>query len=98
MIDWGLKLLIMLVLSAGLCSIHASTITWKTGSSGNWSDTANWNPKRVPGTNDTAVITANGSYSVTLDIPADVGGLVLGANDGNTQTLSINGQTFTLAG
>ena len=97
--SWGFKLLIMLALSARLVFHHASIIAWKSGSSSSWSDTSSGTPKRhIPGTNDTAVITASGNYSVTLDIPADVGGLILGANDGNTQTLSINGQTFTLAG
>ena len=78
--------------------LHANTITWKTGTSGNWSDTANWNPKHVPGAGDTAVITVSGTYTVTLDVNASVGGLVLGATDGTTQTFLINGQTFTLAG
>lgn len=77
---------------------NGSTITWKNGASGNWSDAANWHPGQVPGPSDTAVITAKGTYTVTLDTNASVGGLILGAGDGNTQTLLLDGQTFTLDG
>lgn len=93
-----LLLVATVVLCLGTVALRGSTITWKNATNGNWSNAANWNPTHVPGPSDTAAITASGTYTVTLDVTADVGGLVLGANDGNTQTLALNGQTFTLAG
>ena len=85
-------------MSLAAVSLPGMTIAWDNSSGGNWSDSSNWKPKQVPGTHDTAAVTNSGNYTVTLDIAANVGGLVLGANDGNTQTLAFNGQSFTLAG
>jgi hypothetical protein len=42
-----------------------ATHTWD-GLSGGWSIAANWSPNGVPGANDTADITAPGSYTVTV--------------------------------
>ena len=44
-----------------------ANFTWKTATSGNWSDTSNWMPTGVPDTGDNASITMPGSYTVTLD-------------------------------
>jgi hypothetical protein len=93
-----LTLLVAAILSLATISLPGMTIVWGNPSGGNWSDSSNWKPKQIPGANDTAVVTNSGNYTVTLDIAANVGGLVLGANDGNTQTLAFNGQSFTLAG
>jgi len=77
----------------------AATITWTNSVDGNWSGTTNWSPNQVPGSSDTAVITNDGTYTVTLDVGANVAGLVVGATSGvNTQTFLINGQTLTLNG
>src|SRR6266403_1665078 len=47
----------------------------------------------------TAAITIAATYTVTLDISPTVGGLILGATSGSsTQSFSLNGFTFTLAG
>jgi hypothetical protein len=94
-----LKIQVVLLASLlfAICA-DANTISWKNASSGNWSDTSNWNPKHVPGPSDTADISKSGNYTVTLDTNANVGGLILGAGDSTTQTLLLNGQTFTLAG
>src|ERR1039458_9235454 len=92
-------LLLLVVLCAAAHSIHAANIVWTNTAGGNWSVTANWNPNQVPAASDTAVITTDGDYTVTLDVSATVGGLVLGTTSGSsTQTFLIDGQTFTLDG
>ncbi len=78
-------------------SLHAATITWTNTAGGNWSDATSWSPNQVPGSSDDAVITADGSYTVTLDVNPTVAGLVLGGTSGD-QIFSFNGQTFTLNG
>ena len=78
-------------------SIHAATITWTNTASGTWNTAANWNPNRVPGAADTAIIT-NAGVTVTLDISPTVGGVILGTNGPGTVTLSLNGQTLSLNG
>ena len=74
---------------------HAATIAWTNTSGGNWSVAANWNPNQTPGAGDTADITNNGTYTVTLDVSATVGGLILGGASG-TQTLTNSASTLTL--
>ena len=74
---------------------HAATIAWTNTSGGNWSVAANWNPNQTPGAGDTADITNNGTYTVTLDVSATVGGLILGGASG-TQILTNSGSTMTL--
>jgi hypothetical protein len=93
-----LPLYIALALCLFTAAGYSNTLSWKNGSSGNWSDPANWHPAQVPGPADTAVINVKGTYTVTLDTNASVGGLTLGANDGNTQTLHLGTNTFTLGG
>jgi len=51
----------------------------------------------VPGSSDIVEITLDGTYTVTLDVNATVAGLTLGGSSG-TQTLFMNGRTFTLNG
>jgi len=63
---------------------------WIAGVSGNWSD------GEVPGAGDVAVISAAGTYTVTLNDDVDVEGLVLG-NESGTQTLDTNGSQLRLA-
>ncbi|PYJ02046.1 MAG: hypothetical protein DME25_16995, partial [Verrucomicrobia bacterium] len=87
------------LLFAPLAPSPAATITWTNVLSGGWNTAANWSPNTVPGAGDTAVITNTGNYTVTLDISPTVTGLILGASSGvTTQTLAMNGQTFTLNG
>jgi PKD repeat protein len=59
---------------------YSTTIVWINTAGGNWSDTASWNPNRVPISGDDAVITNAGNYTVTLDTSATVDRLVLGGN------------------
>ena len=75
---------------------HGATITWASGVSGNWSNPTNWSPNQVPGTSDTAAITASGNYTVTVDTSVSVNGLVLGSSDTTTQTVLLNGQSLAI--
>src|SRR6185503_11723030 len=77
----------------------AADITWTNTAGGNWSTAANWNSGAgpVPGPGDVAHITTDGTYTVTLDADASVGGLDLGAASG-TQTLRSSNRTLTLGG
>jgi len=85
-------------LMAGL-GTEAATITWVNTSGGSWTNTLNWNPQQVPGSGDTAVITVAGNYSVLLDLPTTVAGLVLGANSGvTTQSFFTGAQSLTING
>ena len=80
-------------------STPAATLVWTNSAGGNWSGAANWSPNQVPAATDTAVITNDATYTVTLDSSATIAGLVLGApGSANTQTFLINGQTLTLNG
>ena len=87
-------LLLKLALASCLFSVPSmgATITWASGASGNWSNTNNWNPNQVPGASDTAIITASGNYTVTVDSNVTVNALVLGSSDATTQTIRLNGQ------
>ncbi len=60
-----------------------STIDWAAGLSGLWTTAANWVGDTVPGASDTAVIDAASSrhYTVTLNSPVMVGGIVLDQAD-----------------
>jgi hypothetical protein len=85
-----------LIMIAAIAS-HADVIHWTNTSGGNWSVAANWNPNQVPSTNDTALITNAGSYTVTLNVDPTVAGLLLGGSSG-PQTLAVAGRTLTLNG
>ena len=79
--------------------MHAATINWTNAASGGWNTATNWNPNSVPSTNDTAIITNAGNYSVTLDVSPTVAGLILGASSGSTtQSFFMGGQTLTVNG
>src|SRR5512147_403018 len=86
---------LLLLLISGLPS-PAAVITWTNTSNGNWSVAANWSPNQVPSTNDTAVITNAGIYTVTLNLDRTLAGLIIGGDSG-TQTVATAGRTLTLA-
>jgi hypothetical protein len=89
-----------LIIAVAATSAHAANIVWTNTAGGNWSDTNSWDPNQMPGSGDVAVITNDGTYSVTLDVNPTIDGLVLGTAGGtNIQSLSVsNSQTFTLNG
>src|SRR5437870_7448421 len=74
---------------------RAATISWTNIAGGNWSVADNWDPNQVPGDSDTALITSDGTYTVTLDASATIASLTLGGASGE-QTLTSSGP-LTLA-
>ncbi len=90
----------MLVLGSLLTqatSSEAAVIAWDNPAGGNWDNAANWSPAQVPGPGDDAFIALDGTYTVTLDIDAEVASLTVGGSSG-TQTFSIIVRTLTLDG
>src|SRR5262245_28099388 len=75
---------------------HGADIVWTNISGGTWSTAANWSPNQVPTINDTAWITNNGTYSVTVNAAAAASNLVLGGTSG-AQTLNHTAGTLALA-
>ena len=91
--------LVVFLLASIYTTAHAAVINWTNTAGGNWNVAANWSPNQLPGSSDTAVITNDGTYTVTMDVSPTIGGLAVGATNGvNTQTLLVNGQTLTLNG
>src|SRR4051812_15066781 len=89
-----LKSLVAVVLLAG--PVRAADIVWTNAAGGNWSVAANWNPNQVPGGADNALVTASGSYTVTLNSAATVASLQVGGGTG-TKTLTVS-STLTVNG
>ncbi len=73
------------------------TATFWVVSNGNWDTAANWNTGVAPGAADEAVISASGSYTVTISTPITVASIMV---DNAATTLSVNdpGQTVTDSG
>jgi hypothetical protein len=86
-----------LFLCLGAASVRSADIIWTNVSGGIWGTAANWSPSQVPGAGDTAWITNNGTYTVTLNAAAAAGSLRLGGAAG-TQTLNHTAGTLTLGG
>ena len=87
--------IMLALLAIGTSTGHSATSAWTNTSGGNWSVAANWNPNQTPGAGDTAVITNNGTYTVTLDVSATIDSLTLGGDSGQ-QTLANSSSTLTL--
>nr|MBK9650241.1 T9SS type A sorting domain-containing protein [Bacteroidota bacterium] len=87
----------MLMLVAIFCNhnVHGANVSWNNVAGGNWSVGANWSNGSGPGANDTAVISLNGTYTVTMDMNVNCQKLVLGGNSG-TQTLSASSFSLTI--
>ena len=79
---------------------RAATRVWTNINSSIWGAATNWNPNGVPGASDTAVITNDGDYTVTLDVTRNVSGLTLGyaGSSTSTQVLAVNTNTLTSSG
>ncbi|MBE0539811.1 MAG: hypothetical protein IH623_00290 [Verrucomicrobia bacterium] len=88
---------VLLLTLAATLATHAATLVWTNSSGGNWNLAANWEPNQVPGASDTAIITNDGTYIVTLNVDPTVAVLLLGGSSG-TQTLTLAGRTLTLNG
>ena len=76
--------------------VQAAQIVWTNTAGGNWNVAANWSPNQVPGSADDAVITASGTYTVTLNISTNVNSLALGGASGQQTLANNNGYKLTL--
>ncbi len=70
-----------------------NSITWTNFAGGNWSDPANWNPNQVPTATNDVQITVPGTYTIVLDVDAQVAAFTLGASIGK-QTFNNTGRLF----
>jgi hypothetical protein len=93
----NLKRILVPILLAVTLSADAATLTWTNSAGGLWSTAANWNPNQAPGAADIAVITNDGTYTVTISADAAVASLTLGGGAG-TQTVAHASATLTLNG
>jgi hypothetical protein len=87
-------LLFALLVAAGA---SAAEIVWTNTAGGNWNVAANWSPNRLPAADDTAVITNDGTYTVTLNTSPTIAGLILGGASGR-QTFAMSANTLNLNG
>ncbi len=71
----------------------ADVVHWVAGS-GNFNTAADWQPQRVPGAADTAMIDAAGTYTVTAGTSETVSTLAMAAG----ATLVVSAGTFTVSG
>gem|GEM_PF-5919863 len=93
-----LSLVVLYIVLLGAPRLATATdISWVNPAGGNWSNPTNWDAGRVPSNGDKALITIDGTYTVTLDIDATVSGLTVGGANG-VQTLSNAAFTLTLNG
>ena len=92
--------LLIVLAVLGAVRSDADTVTWTNVYGNTWSNPLNWSPNRIPGPGDTAVIANNNNYYViSLDVDADVGGLILGGTNGTyVQSFLTGGQTLTVNG
>ena len=86
-----------LLVVTGWVSAQGATIVWTNTAGGNWSAAVNWSPNLMPSINDSAYITNNGTYTVTLDVAASITAITLGGASG-TQTLTVNNPMLILSG
>jgi hypothetical protein len=75
----------------------AATFVWANIAGGDWNTAANWNPATVPGPGDDAVISASGTYTITVSANTTVGTVTLNAASG-AQTLDLIAGAFALSG
>ena len=89
---------IVSAIALAAATANATDLVW-IGGTGNWNAAGNWSPAQVPTAADSAWITNNGTYTVTLPAgtTATSGSLTVGGASG-TQTLAIDRATLTLNG
>ncbi|SPE51110.1 exported hypothetical protein [Verrucomicrobia bacterium] len=75
--------------------LHGATISWTNTGGGFWSVPANWDAHLVPRSSDSVLITAAGTYTVTVDTNVSIIGLTLGGAAG-LQTLTNSNQTMAI--
>ena len=74
---------------------HSADIVWTNIAGGTWATALNWSPNQVPTGSDTAWITNNGTYTVTVNAAATATNLMLGGTSG-AQTINHTSGTLTL--
>ncbi len=74
----------------------AGNVTWTNASGGNWSNSGNRDTGTVPGPADDVFIELSGTFTVTLDIDADINSLSIGGA-GGAQTMVAVGRNLSLA-
>ena len=90
-------LLICVLMAFSVTRGLAATINWTNLNGGLWNVAENWIPQQVPGVADTVSITANGTYTVTVDVGFVIAGLTLGGSTGK-QTLAVPSQSVSITG
>ena len=86
----SLRTLITTILGFGFFFANAANINWINTGGGNWSVGTNWSGGAAPGVNDTAVINANGTYTVTVDVNIGVAKIVVGGGTGKQKLMADN--------
>ena len=76
----------------------ASVVFWTNAAGGSWSTASNWSSGSVPSLGDTAVITLDGSYTVTVDVSDTVGGLRIGGPTGSQRLAISSPRTLGVGG
>src|SRR5262249_44767215 len=89
---------LILLFCAALMSgyAYAADVVWTNTAGGNWGTAANWSPNQAPGADDNALILANGTYTVTVNVAATVASLQVSGT--GTRTLTLSGNTLTVNG
>src|SRR6185503_3736230 len=67
----------LLVLLMGLRT-EGADVYWTNLAGGSWTTAANWSTGVVPGANDHAFLTSNGTYTVSLTANASAGSVTVG--------------------
>ncbi len=75
--------------------LRAADLVWTNAAGGSWSTPVNWSPNQVPGANDNAFITNQGTFTVTIAADANVNSIAVGGSNG-AQTLALAGGTFVI--
>lgn len=75
-------LTIAVLLSAAAIHTSAVELVWTNLAGGTWATAANWSPNQLPTANDTAFITNNAAFTVTVGAAAVVSNLFLGPGPG----------------
>ena len=88
----GTALLLLLPVAAA----RAGDVSWMAAVDGVWSDGSKWTGGSAPGPLDTAIIDADGSYTVTLDASPTIAGIRLGGSSG-TQVVAATAHTVTVS-
>ncbi|MBL8115611.1 MAG: IPT/TIG domain-containing protein [Acidobacteria bacterium] len=90
--------LLVLAFVAASRPAGAATRAFLSPSGGLWSDPLNWSPTGVPAPGDTVNINVEGTYTVTLDVDAELATLNLGAAKASVTLAILPGRTLALVG